>query len=315
MNRGADLQPVSIGIIFPLIAIMFVGYLFGYFRLLDESASKILSRFVFFVAMPPFIFISLARISVDEFFNWPFLSVLGGGMLAVYCLSFIVARYAFPDTLTAHSLHALTAMFSSTAYLGLPIILVLFGELGLVPGIVGAVITGAVFMPMTIVLVEIDKGLAKDKAVYASMIAVIKNPLLVATVAGLLVSAVDVTVPVPVARFCELLGDAFIPCALFAAGLFVSRCEVKGELGEISWLVFVKLILHPLITWWLAFYVFELDYTLAIIAVLQAALPSGVPVFVLAQHYGRFVTRSSAVIVISTALSILTLSAFVIFIT
>jgi len=63
-----------------------------------------------------------------------------------------------------------------------------------------------------------------------------------------------------------------------------------------------------LITWWLGFYVFELDRTLAVIAVLQAALPSGVPVFILAQHYNTFVLRSSTVIMVSTILSIVTLS-------
>ena len=299
----------SITVVLPLIAIMLAGYLAGRVKLLPENGSMVISRFVFLVAMPAFIFISLARIPVEDFFNWPYLAVLGGGMLVIFVLGIIVARYAFPDSLTAHSLHALTAMFSSTAYIGLPLILVVFGEAGLVPGIIGAVITGAVFMPLAIILAETDRGRAGRKVATASMVAVMRNPLLVATAAGLLTSASGVSVAAPVTTFCELLGEAFIPCALFAAGLFISGCSVKGEIKEISWLVFVKLLLHPLITWWLAFYVFELEGILASIAVLQAALPSGVPVFVLAQHYETFVTRSSAVIVVSTVLSILTLSA------
>ena len=48
------------------------------------------------------------------------------------------------------------------------------------------------------------------------------------------------------------------------------------------------------------------------VAVLQAALPSGVPVFVLAQQYGVFVGRPIAVIVLSTLVSIVTLSALLI---
>ena len=140
-----------------------------------------------------------------------------------------------------------------------------------------------------------------------STLALVRNPLLLATVAGLTVPAVGIAVPLPLAAFCELLGDAFIPCALFSAGLFISRCSVKAEAREISWLIMVKLLLHPLVTWWLAYHVFELEGTLPAIAVLQAALPSGVPVFVLAQHYQSFVTRSSAVIAISTILSLLSL--------
>ena len=75
----------------------------------------------------------------------------------------------------------------------------------------------------------------------------------------------------------------------------------------------MKLALHPLITWWLAYHVFQLEGILPAIAVLQAALPSGVPVFVLAQQYGTFIARSNAVIFISTALSIFTLSGLLVF--
>ena len=275
--------------------------------MLPDNGSQVISRFVFLVAMPAFIFISLAGVPVEDFFNWPFLAVLGGGMLAIFVLGFVVAKYVFAGSLTACSLHALTAMFSSTAYIGLPLILLVFGEAGLVPGIIGAVITGAVFMPLTIILAEIDKGRSGHKVVVASAVAVMRSPLLIATVAGLLTSASGIVVAAPLASFFQLLGDAFIPCALFAAGLFISRCSVKGEVKQISWLVFAKLLLHPLITGWLAFYVFELEGILPMIAVMQAALPSGVPVFVLAQHYDTFVSQASAVIVVSTVISVLTL--------
>lgn len=287
---------------------MMAGYLFGRFRMLDESSSAILSRFVYVVAMPALIFISLSRVPVNDFFDWNYIGALGGGMLAIFCLSLLISRLAFPDSLTAHGLHALTAMFSSTGYIGLPMILLIFGETALVPGIIGAVITGAVFLPLSIILAEIDKGAGKGKIFVLPLIGVVRSPILLATALGLAISASGVAVPGPMTTFCELLGDAFIPCALFAAGHFMASCSVKGETAEISWLVFVKLLLHPMITWWLAYRVFALDGILPTIAVLQAALPSGVPVFVLAQQYQTFVARSGAVIVVSTALSVFTVT-------
>jgi predicted permease len=258
---------------------MVAGYLAARFRLLPDTASEVLSRFVFVIALPALIFSSLARISVAEFFNWQYIGALGGGMLAVFVIGMIVARSAFADSLTATALHGLTAMYSSTAYIGLPLILTIYGDAARVPGIIGAIITGLVFAPI------------------------------IATALGLAVSASDIVVPVPVSTFFSLLGGAFVPCALFAAGLFIAGCSIRGATAEISWLVSAKLLIHPLITWWLAFHVFELDRLFATVAVLQAALPSGVPVFVLAQQYKTFVTRSSAAIAISTALSVVTVSA------
>ncbi len=303
---------VAINIVLPLFGIMVAGYLAGRCRVLNDGSSEILGKFVFVVAMPALIFISLSRLPVGEFFDWPFIGALGGGMSATFCLSLLVARFAFPDSLTALGLHGLAAMYSSTGYIGLPLILFTFGNEALAPGIVGAVITGAVFLPLGIILAEVDKAGEKRIISLAPLLGVIRNPVLLATVAGLAVSASGVAVPAPIVTFCELLGGAFIPCALFSAGLFMVGCSVEGEATEIGWLLFAKLLLHPLITWWLAYRVFELEGILPAVAVLQAALPSGAPVFVLAQQYQTFVARSNAVIVLSTALSVFTLSGLLI---
>lgn len=303
------------GVIFPLFGIMLLGYLFGVFKILGRESSAVLSRFVFTVALPALIFVSLSRTAVSDFFNWPFLGALGGGMLLMYILAFVVAKHFFPANLATHGLHALSAMFSSTGYIGLPLLLVVFGDEALAPGIVGAVITGACFMPIAIVLAEVDKGSRGARVISASLSGLIRNPMLVATVLGLSVSASGIEVPAAFARFCELLGGAYVPCALFAAGLFMVGAKIKGESVEIAWVVAAKLVIHPVITWFLAYHVFNLEGVLPAIAVIQAALPSGVPVFVIAQHYGVFIERSNAVIVISTALSLVTLSSLLIFLT
>lgn len=305
------MDAVVLDTILPLFGIMVAGYVAGRFGLLGDDASAALSRFTFVAAMPALVFVSLSRVPVAEFFNWPFLGTLGGGMAVVYLLSVVVARFAFPGSLTALSLHGLTAMFSSTAYIGLPMLLVFFGEAATVPGIIGAVITGVVFFPIAVFLAELDKG-DGGSAALVPLIAMLKNPVLIATAAGLAVSGSGISLPAPVASFCELLGGAFIPCALFSAGLYLVGASATGDAKEIGWLVFVKLALHPLITWWLAYHVFRLEGILPAIAVLQAALPAGVPVFVLAQQYGVFTARSNAVIVLSTALSVLTLSGLLI---
>ena len=287
---------------------MVTGYLAGYFKLLPASASEVLSRFVFVIALPALIFASLSSITIAEFFNWRYIAVLGGGMLAMFCIGIAVARCLFPGSLTAISLHGLTAMYSSTAYIGLPLILTVFGDAARVPGIIGAIITGLVFSPLAIILAEIDRNDSGGFQLWPPLFAVLTRPPIIATFAGLSVSAMGIEVPLPLLTFFELLGGAFVPCALFAAGLFIAGCSVRGASTEIGWLVCAKLLLHPLITWWLAYRVFELEGILPAVAVVQAALPSGVPVFVLAQQYKTFVTRSSAAIVFSTAISVVTLT-------
>jgi predicted permease len=304
---------LAINTILPLFAIMVSGYFTARLKLLPAAASEVLSRFVFVIALPALIFASLSSITIAEFFNWHYIGALGGGMLAMFCIGMAVARHLFPGSLTAIGLHGLTAMYSSTAYIGLPLILTVFGDAARVPGIIGAIITGLVFAPLAIVLAEIDRNDSNGFRIWPPLFAVFTRPPIIATVAGLSVSAAGVDIPLPITTFFELLGGAFVPCALFAAGLFIAGCSVRGATAEISWLVCAKLVLHPLITWWLAYRVFELEGILPVVAVVQAALPSGVPVFVLAQQYKTFVTRSSAAIVFSTAISVVTLSILIMF--
>ena len=105
------------------------------------------------------------------------------------------------------------------------------------------------------------------------------------------------------------MGAAAGPCALFAIGLFlVGRAPKAGAL-EVSWLVLLKLVVQPAVTWWLADRVFGLDADTTAWAVILAALPTGALVFVLGQQYGVYVQRATAAILASTVLSVVTLSA------
>ena len=83
-----------------------------------------------------------------------------------------------------------------------------------------------------------------------------------------------------------------------------SRAE---RLTVAGWLSFAKLVLHPLAVGSAALWVFHVDPFTAGVLISAAALPVAGNVYILAQHYGVCVARVSAAILISTALSVLTL--------
>ena len=79
--------------------------------------------------------------------------------------------------------------------------------------------------------------------------------------------------------------------------------------AETSWLVGFKLLVQPAITALIAYGLLGMDPLWSAAAVALAALPTGALVFVLAQQYGVFTDRATAVILASTVLSVATLSA------
>ena len=178
---------------------------------------------------------------------------------------------------------------------------------------IATAVNSALIIGLSVLFIEIGSGSSKApvKVLGSALLAIIRGPLFIAPVTGILWSAFGLGLPVWLSNFASLMGAAAgpCPCALFAMGLFLVGKPVSSGLSEVSWPVVAKLILHPLITWWLAVSVFHLDFEFTRGAVLMAALPTGALSFVIAQKYGIFVQRSSVAILLSTVFSIVTVSA------
>lgn len=295
----------------PVFAIMFAGFLAGRFRILGETSSEALNAFVYWFALPPVLFLSMATVPLGDVFNWPFIWTFILGMAAVALPSILIAKIFFPNSFSGLTLHGLTSIFANTGYMGIPLFIAALGPDGTLPAVIATAVNSALIIGLSILFVEIGSGSGNSpvRVLGDALLAVVRGPLFLAPVAGILWSAFGLGLPVWLSNFASLMGSASGPCALFAMGLFLVGKPVSSGLGEVSWLVLAKLVLHPLITWWLAVSVFHLDFEFTRGVVLMAALPTGALSFVIAQKYGIFVQRSSAAILLSTVFSVVTVSA------
>jgi predicted permease len=131
---------------------------------------------------------------------------------------------------------------------------------------------------------------------------------------GLFWSGFAIPIPAPMNDFLAILGGAATPGALFAIGASLAlksaeRIEVAG------WLTFCKLALHPAFVAFGAIYLFSVDTYSAGVMISAAALPVAGNVYMLAQHYGVAPQRVSAAILVSTAISIVTVSVVIAWVT
>lgn len=297
-------------VVLPVFGIMLAGYLCGYFRLLGEGSSQALNAYVYYVTLPALFFMSMARVPVSEAINLPFLAVYGGGLLAIFVLSMLIAAVVFPNRLGALGLHGMSAIFANTGYMGIPLLAIAYQEAARLPGIISTIVNGALVMALVTVVIEVDLHRGSGRMIILRQVAlgVLRSPLVVAAALGLTASAVGFRPPVAFATFCDLLGVTAGPCALFAIGLFLVGKSIRKGLGEVLWVTALKLVAQPLLTWWLAFDLLELEPVWAASAVILSALPTGALTFVLAQRYQIYVQRATSVILISTVLSVGTLT-------
>ena len=132
-----------------------------------------------------------------------------------------------------------------------------------------------------------------------------------ALIGGLL----SLPVPAIADRFIDLLADAAAPCALFTLGAACNDYKISGDLKESAAIVFIKLVIHPIVVWAMAVYVFELSPVFTAVATITAALPVGSNVYILAQKYEIYVARSASSVLISTAISVVSVAVLMVFFT
>jgi malonate transporter and related proteins len=296
-------------IILPVFGLIFAGYACRKLNKLGPSAASELNRFVVYLALPALLFDIMAKTPWSMLDQPAFIAAFGIGSATIFLVTLVV-RLMQSRHLADASIDGLNAAYPNTGFVGIPLCLLAFGKESLAPAVIATILTVCVLFAVAIVLIE--SGLQTEKHIGRTLLHVskqlVKNPLLIAPVAGALLSGSGARVPDGAEALLKLLGGAASPCALVALGLFLGA---KGEARDIkttSALVSLKLLAQPLLTWWLAFHLFGLPPLWAKSAVILSTLPTGTGPFMLAEFYRREGGVTSSTILFSTVISLVTVT-------
>jgi predicted permease len=137
---------------------------------------------------------------------------------------------------------------------------------------------------------------------------VVTHPFNLATVVGILASYWQVTLPAAGQQIVTWLSGATAPCALFILGVTVGLRPLPRLDREVPALVFIKLIVHPLAAWVLLSLIGDFGSAWTHAAIIMAALPPAMNIFVVATQYHVGVERASACVLLGTLASMATLT-------
>ncbi len=294
----------------PLFAVVLVGYLAGRARFFSEAGVRALVAFVFNFALPPFLFRLMADTDLGEIARWAFVGAYSLGTLVMFVLGAAASAMLFRLRPAGVVIQGFGSAFANGVFLGLPLLLWLFGEAGAVPALLIITLDVILFGVVTVLLEIVSRGRASgaQRVIGQTIRAIAVNPIIMATLLGILFGLSGAALPEVVDRTLGFIGEAAPSTALFALGASLSLRKVAGNLGPAALMVGLKLFVHPLVVWLLVTQVFVLEPFWANAAVIFAAGPVGANVFIFAQHYDAGVEPASSAIVISTALAMLTIS-------
>jgi len=294
----------------PFFALIGCGYLAARLRAFPEAGIPGLNVFVWYFALPSLVFRALALRPLAEIVDLPYIAAWAVGGWAVFIVTAGLGRLLFRAPLGVALLQGQGAELSNIGYMGLPLLIALFGERATVPAVLAMLTDMVLVQTPTMALLEVARSRHGHPlaVVWKVLKGFASNPLVLAVAAGGAVAALRIELPAPVDSFTELLGRAAGPCALFAIGAKLAGQPVAHRFGEVALMTFGKLVLHPLAIFAAMAFAFGAEADRTVIAVLAAALPIGGNLFVVAQSFGIYAARSSTAILVSTAVAVVTFS-------
>jgi predicted permease len=242
--------------------------------------------------------------------------MLGFGLVVVvtFALGMVSTRMVAKGGLAAMSLQGIAASWGNVGYMGVPLCLAAFGEAGLPPAMLTVIVTAVVSMVFGVMLIELEvaAGHGPLMTFVRAAFNVARNPLPLSIALGIAVSAVGLPMPTPIEKWLDLMGAAAAPCALFAIGLFLSDRSVRSGLAEAGLASAIKLLVQPLLAVVILPLFVDPGGVPAKVALMMAALPTAANAFVLARQFDIAVEQNSAAILMSTAFSVVTVSALLV---
>jgi malonate transporter and related proteins len=295
-------------IVLPVFGVIGFGYMCAWTGLLRERVAEGVSDYVYTIAIPLLIFRTLAEAKLPDVSPWGYWGVYFAGAAVSWALAQSLSLFVLHRSTQEAIVHGLTSAQSNIVLVGIPLVLSAVGEAGAVPlFLLVAVNLPIVMMTASLMMEATGAGLSR-----AALLKVLRNLatnlILIAFAAGVAAQFLGIRPAGAPKAVIDLIAQSSVPCALFAMGLALRRYGVLGDFQMSAVIAALKLLVHPLIVWVLATFVVPLPPVFAAVAVLFAAMPSGINAYLLAERFGVGVASAAGAVTLSTTLSIVTIS-------
>jgi malonate transporter and related proteins len=296
-------------IVLPVFLIIGAGLACAMAGLFEDNVADGLSDFVFVIAVPVLLFRTLATAPLPEAQPWFYWLAYFGSIAVVWAVSAMITTRMFGLAGPEVTIAGFTAVQANTVFVGIPLVMMAYGEAAAVPMFLLIAVHLPVTMTVATLLVERGEGAEGKWGVMLRKLAL--HPILIGIIGGALWRLTGFGIPGPINSAMKLLGDAAGPTALFALGLTLKRYGLSASPVLVGALVTLKLLLQPAIVYLLAFHVLPMPPVWAAVAVIFAACPSGVNAYLLAQRYRIGVAVSSGTVAVSTLFAVVTMTGWV----
>ncbi|SUO91330.1 AEC family transporter [Suttonella indologenes] len=297
-----------ISTLMPMFMVIALGYVLAASRFINAEHLQGFGRLVIAVALPMMIFKTLSSYSLSEIFIAPYLFGYSAATLCVFALSAGFALWRRQTTVGA-LVDGMASAYSNSVFVGYPLGLAVLGSgpAGIYLSL-NVLIEMMLLVPLFLSLMEYVQAaqVGGKPKLFHMFINILKKPLILALLLGLLFSACRWQLPLPVFKAIEILADAASPLALLIIGGSLYGLRLQGSVPDIIQITAVKILLMPpACAGFVALFGGSREMIFA--GALLGGLPLANAGAILCQQYGHM-NRGTASMLLSTIFSTLTLS-------
>lgn len=299
-------------VVLPVFLVLGAGYLAVWRGLFSDAGVDGLMVFTQKFAIPCLLFSAISTLDLGQSFDWRLLISYYSGSATVFVLGILGARLFFGRGLPDSIAIGFVALFANSVLLGLPITERAFGPEALVPNYAIIAIHAPFCYVLGITTMEVAIAPSRSPLHLAATVgkAVFSNALMIGIMLGFAVNLSGMTLPGVVDEAIGLMIRAALPAALFGLGGVLYRYRPEGDAKVIAFVCGLSLIVHPAITYGLGSLVTGLSTGQLRGAVLTAAMAPGVNAYLFANMYGAARRVAASAVLIGTAVTVLTASAW-----
>lgn len=300
-----------LNVVLPVFILIGFGYVARWRGLVADVHIDALMKFALNFAVPALLFGAISTLDLRADLAPRMLVSFYTGAFTCFCLGIFGARFIFKREWEDSIAIGFCCLFSNSLLLGVPIAERAYGTDSL--GGVFAIISVHSLFCYGLGITTMEVVRARGKSVLQTVQTVAKgmfrNMLVMAILAGFAINLSGVVLPASLSDSLGLLSQTALPVALFGIGGVLKRYKPEGDMRIVLYICVIALVVHPAIT-------FGMGTQLALSeeylrsAVIISAMAPGINSYIFASLYGRAMRVAASGVLMATALSVLSVSAW-----
>jgi len=296
----------SFSIISPICLLLFLGWFFRKTNTINDEFIEIASKLVFKVTLPTMLFMSIIKTSHESEIDFSLASYSVASNFLFFLLVLLLTKYCINEK-RDHGVIIQGAFRSNTAIIGLAYVANVYGDVGIAVAAVYVACTTMLYNILSVIVLSPKQDKAKAQMIVGVLKSLLKNPLIIGILLGLVFFVLAIPVPQMVIKTGQYFSNMTLPIALLCIGGSLNLQALKSNSLNCYFSCALKIIAAPILITGGAYLMGFTGIPLGIVFFMSAA-PTAAASYVMARSMGHNADLAANVIAMTTIGSLFTCS-------